>query len=219
MNGGVALSGGARRPRDTKPLGQVCQSLTTPTATQRDGNRQHPRPLAPRETVDLAYEFSKERVGIELFADDGQEGAGPRETSRACGEQSQLAWTKLTPPAVRIDLLFGPEASLQVFVDVGDAGSDLAHRLLLWSGAMRRGARRRERRAWAVRVDSGVWGAGRDVPARRGPGLVHRGQETAGGAIEGVTSVLPGRVLTESRQSLHVAPDRTGVRLVHFRQV
>src|SRR4051812_12753817 len=44
-----------------------------------------------------------------------------------------------------------------------------------------------------------------------------RGQETAGGAIEDVPSVLPGRLLTESRQSLHVAPDGTGIRLVFFR--
>src|SRR5689334_7906724 len=68
--------------------------------------------------------------------------------------------------------------------------------------------------------DGGVMtGAGGDVPARRGPGLVNRGQEAAGGAIENVASVLPGRVLTESCQSLHVAPDRTGIRLVFFRQV
>lgn len=45
-----------------------------------------------------------------------------------------------------------------------------------------------------------------------------RGQEATGGAIEGVSSILPGRVLTESRQSLHVAPDRTGIALALLRQ-
>ena len=45
-----------------------------------------------------------------------------------------------------------------------------------------------------------------------------RGQEAAGGAIDDVPSVLPGRALTESCQALHVAPDRTGIRLVFFRQ-
>jgi len=45
-----------------------------------------------------------------------------------------------------------------------------------------------------------------------------RGQEAAGGAIDDVSSVLPGSALTESRQSLHVAPYRTGIRLVFFRQ-
>ena len=45
-----------------------------------------------------------------------------------------------------------------------------------------------------------------------------RGQEAAGGAIEGEPSVLPGRALAQSREPLHVAPDRTGIRLVCFRQ-
>ena len=41
-----------------------------------------------------------------------------------------------------------------------------------------------------------------------------RGQEATGGAIEGEASVLPGRALTQSRESLHVPPDRSGIRLV-----
>src|SRR6266581_4185400 len=57
-----------------------------------------------------------------------------------------------------------------------------------------------------------------DVPAGRGPGSVDRGDEATGGAIEYVPTVLPGRALTESRQSLHVAPDGTGIRLVLLRQ-
>ena len=47
---------------------------------------------------------------------------------------------------------------------------------------------------------------------------VHFGQEAAGGLVERESSVLPGRVLTESRQPLHVAPDRAGIRLVLVRQ-
>ena len=50
------------------------------------------------------------------------------------------------------------------------------------------------------------------------PGSVDRGEEATGGAVEGEAAVLPGRALTESRQSLHVAPDRTRIRLVLFRQ-
>src|SRR2546430_15009652 len=45
-----------------------------------------------------------------------------------------------------------------------------------------------------------------------------RGEEATGGAVEREASVLPGRALTESRQSLHVAPDRPGIRLVLFRE-
>ena len=48
----------------------------------------------------------------------------------------------------------------------------------------------------------------------RKPGSVDHGEEATGGAIEGEASVLPGRVLTQSRESLHVAPDRSGIRLV-----
>ena len=47
---------------------------------------------------------------------------------------------------------------------------------------------------------------------------VHRGQEAAGGLVESESSVLPGRVLTESCQPLHVAPDRAWIRLVLLRQ-
>ena len=43
---------------------------------------------------------------------------------------------------------------------------------------------------------------------------MNRGQEATGGAIEGESSVLPGCALTQSRESLHEAPDRSGIRLV-----
>jgi hypothetical protein len=49
-------------------------------------------------------------------------------------------------------------------------------------------------------------------------GLVDRGQEAAGRAIESKAAVLPGRALTQTREPLHVAPDRTGIRLERFRQ-
>src|SRR2546425_5155939 len=61
------------------------------------------------------------------------------------------------------------------------------------------------------------WASG-DMPAWRRPGLVDRGQEATGGAIEGVSSILPGRPLTESRQSLDVTPHRTGIALLRLRQ-
>ena len=47
---------------------------------------------------------------------------------------------------------------------------------------------------------------------------VHCGQKAAGGLVERESSVLPGRVLTESCQTLHVAPDRAWIRLVLLRQ-
>ena len=57
------------------------------------------------------------------------------------------------------------------------------------------------------------------MPERRGPGLVNRGHEATGGAIKREPSVLPGRALTQTCQPLHVAPHRTGIRLVRLRQV
>src|SRR2546425_4400653 len=62
-----------------------------------------------------------------------------------------------------------------------------------------------------------MWPCG-DVPARRRPGLLHRGQEATGGTIEVEPTVLPRRALTESRQSLHIAPDGSGIRLILLRQ-
>jgi hypothetical protein len=61
-------------------------------------------------------------------------------------------------------------------------------------------------------------GAAGLCPDGDGPGLVDRGQEATGGAIEGEPTILPGRALTQTREPLHVAPDRTRVRLVRFRQ-
>src|SRR5262249_54017493 len=43
-------------------------------------------------------------------------------------------------------------------------------------------------------------------------GSVNRRQEATCGAIEDESPVLPGRALTETRQPLHVAPDRTWIR-------
>ena len=45
-----------------------------------------------------------------------------------------------------------------------------------------------------------------------------RGQEAAGRAIESESAILPGCALTQTREPLHVAPDRTGIRLERFRQ-
>ena len=63
-----------------------------------------------------------------------------------------------------------------------------------------------------------VEGAAGLSPNGEDQGLVDRGQEATGGAIEGEPSVLPGRALAQTREPLHVAPDRAGIRLVRFRQ-
>jgi len=94
---------------------------------QRDGARKHPRPLAPRDALERADEGREEIVGIEFLDDRVDERAGPRESACVRSEALQVTGTGLTSPSIRIERLFGPEACLQVVVDVGDAGSNLAH--------------------------------------------------------------------------------------------
>jgi len=81
----------------------------------------------PRDAIDVAHEFREEIVWIELLDDQLQQRAGPCELPCASGKLPQHARTDLTPPSVRIEVVLGPEARLQVLVDVGDAGSNLAH--------------------------------------------------------------------------------------------
>ena len=50
------------------------------------------------------------------------------------------------------------------------------------------------------------------------PRSVDRGEKAAGSAIEGEPSVLPRRALAESCQSLHVTPDRSGIRFMLLRE-
>jgi hypothetical protein len=67
-----------------------------------------------------------------------------------------------------------------------------------------------------ARVIEGV--AARSYARAAAPRSVDRGDEATGSAVENKPSVLPWRALTESSQSLRIAPDRTWVRLVSFRQ-
>src|SRR6476469_5492944 len=55
-------------------------------------------------------------------------------------------------------------------------------------------------------------------PRGDGRGSVDRREEATCGAIEREPSVLPRRALTETRQSLHVPPDRTWIRLELLRE-
>jgi hypothetical protein len=94
---------------------------------QRDADREDPRPVQPRDAIDVADECREEIVRKE-FRDDGlHECAGPGKPPRPCGKQPNERWTDSPPPSVSIDLEFGPTASLPQFIDVGDAGSNLAH--------------------------------------------------------------------------------------------
>src|SRR5947209_18815135 len=86
--------------------------------------------------------------------------------------------------------------------------------------ARKTNACRKLRRAWAARAARvcGEKDRAGMFPHGEGPRSVNRGQEATRSAIEHVTSVLPWSVLTETSQSLHVAPHRARIRFVLFRQ-
>jgi hypothetical protein len=94
--------------RHAEASGNPRESVTPPAVAERDGDRDHVRPLPPRDPLQAADEFSEEIVGIELLDDQLQECARPRECPRACGKEPQHARTKLTLP------LTGARASLTV---------------------------------------------------------------------------------------------------------
>jgi hypothetical protein len=94
---------------------------------ERDGDRDHVRPLPPWYAIEPADEFGEEIVGIQLLDGQLQERARPGERSRACCKQAQHARATLSPPAFGIELLFGPEGLFEVVVDVGDVVTHLAH--------------------------------------------------------------------------------------------
>jgi len=108
---------------------------------ERDGDRDHVRPLPPWYAIEPADEFGEEIVGIQLLDGQLQERARPGERSRACCKQAQHARATLSPPAFGIELLFGPEGLFEVAVDVGDVATDLAH----GSSSTNDGARERTR--------------------------------------------------------------------------
>src|SRR5207253_11101344 len=137
-----------------------------------------------------------------------QRRACPRQPLRAVGKPPRRARPQLRPPPLGIELLLGSNRPLEPVTDVGGQMTDLAH----GSPSTTVGAhvvRRVGGWAWAgPRVDVRKRPRG-DGPARRGTRSVDRGQEAAGGAIEGEPSVLPGRELTQSGETLHIAPDRS----------
>src|SRR5262245_36630635 len=113
------------------------------------------------------------------------------------------------------------------------AGSAYAHCVMrrdpayTWSKPQLRTRRRpkRERRVarWNGRSRARTRTLFRDEAPRSrtraaGTGSVNRSQEAAGGAIEGEALILPGCALTESCQSLHVAPDGSRIRFELLRE-
>src|SRR4029077_11968548 len=132
-----------------------------------------------------------------------------REVPRACGNQPHRTRTELAPPALGIGLLFRSCSLIELPSDVEKQLAGFAHGC---TSSEKPGAGAWQIGGWSKTAPLGcgkLKGLCEDVPAQQRPGSVDRGEEAAGGAIEREASVLPGRALTVSCQSLHVAPDRT----------
>ena len=63
----------ARGQRHAEASGDPREPVTPPAMAERDGDRDHVRPLAPRDPIEIADEFGEQIVGIELLDDQLQE--------------------------------------------------------------------------------------------------------------------------------------------------
>ena len=103
--------------------------------TERDGDREHARPLPRGYTIEVAHQLREEVVGIELLDNQLQERTRPCELRRASGKRADCARTKLLAPSLGLVLLLGPCGFFQVTIDVDDGVTDLAHGSSDWQRA------------------------------------------------------------------------------------
>jgi hypothetical protein len=94
---------------------------------ERDGERDDLRPSMPRDAIEITNELREEVVRVEFPDDQLQECARPRERRRTRCEETERAWTKLRPPPVGIELLFGSNGLFEESIDVEGEIVDLAH--------------------------------------------------------------------------------------------
>jgi len=94
---------------------------------QRDGDREHVRPLPRRHAIEVAHQLGEEVVWKEFVDDQLQERARPGELLRTCGKQPDRTGTKLLPPSFGIELLFGSGGFFEVVVEIDHGTTDLAH--------------------------------------------------------------------------------------------
>jgi hypothetical protein len=103
------------------------ESVAPPAITERDGDREHARPLPSWDAIEVAHQLTKEIVRVELPDDQLQECTRPRELRRPFGERPHGARTKLLSPLVGLILLVCPCGFFQETIDVDDGVTDLAH--------------------------------------------------------------------------------------------
>lgn len=116
-----------RCQRDVEAPCDAGEPVAPPAMTERDGSREHTRPLPCGYAIELAHQLREEVVRIELLDDQLQECQRPRKLSRASGKHPDCARTKLVPPMVGLVLLLCPCGFFQETIDVDDGVTDLAH--------------------------------------------------------------------------------------------
>ena len=94
---------------------------------ESDGERDDLRPTAPRDAIEIANELREEVVRVEFPDDQLQECARPRERRRTRRESTERLWTKLLPPPLCIELLFGSSGFFEESIDVEGEIVDFAH--------------------------------------------------------------------------------------------
>ncbi|HWI16264.1 MAG TPA: hypothetical protein VNT81_00850 [Vicinamibacterales bacterium] len=103
--------------------------------TERDGDREHARPVPCGYAIQIAHQLREEIVGIELLDDQLQKCTRPGELRRAFRERTDCARAKLLPPSLGLVLLLCPCGCFQVTIDVDDGVTDLAHGSSDWQRA------------------------------------------------------------------------------------
>jgi hypothetical protein len=83
QSGSIAL----RRQRDVEAPRDAGQPVTSPAVAERDGDREHPRPLPRRHAIEVANQLCEKVVGVQFLDDQFQERARPRQLRRARSEQ------------------------------------------------------------------------------------------------------------------------------------
>jgi hypothetical protein len=133
-------------------LGERRELAVSPTASERDRDREHAGPVARRHAIEVADQFPEEIVGIQFLDNRLQEWARPSEPRRACREQPHRTRTKLRPPPLDIEPVLGPVGLFEVLVNVGDGVLDDTHDdSSPHHGAYDERARPDRRRTWVVR--------------------------------------------------------------------
>ena len=94
---------------------------------ERDGDRDHVRPLPTWYAIEPADKFGEEIVGIQFLDERLQERTGPPELRGACGEEPHRTRSKLLPPPLGLKFMLGPSGVFELAIDVEEQVTERTH--------------------------------------------------------------------------------------------